>query len=198
MYPGRVLVGVDLGRVGFMSGSAPEQIEIGVEKALGGELDVQKYRMLDVRVEGDEASMLAASEAALLKPHPRRTCSVEVCVEGETFFGFRCDGFIAATPLGSTAYALSAAGPIVSGDVSCYLLTAIAPHSLANRPLVVGANQTTELYVTERAAYLSVDGVEPRRVPAGGLVEVRLSKESVKIGRTEEWGWWQVVRRTFL
>lgn len=150
MYPGRVLVGVDLGRVGFMSGIAPEQIEIGVEKALGGELDVQKYRMLDVRVEGDEASMLAANEVALSKPHPRGTCSAEVCVEGETLFGFRCDGFIAATPLGSTAYALAAAGPIVSGDVSCYPLAPIAPLSLASRPLIVGANQTTELYVIAR------------------------------------------------
>lgn len=71
MYPGRVLLGVNLGKVGFMSGMLPEHTEIGVQKVLNGELHVQEYRMLGVRIEGEDELLLAANYAVLLKPHPR-------------------------------------------------------------------------------------------------------------------------------
>jgi NAD+ kinase len=197
MYPGRVLLGVNLGKVGFMSGMLPEELETGVEKVLADGLKVQEYRMLEVRV-GDEEPSLAANDAVLIKKRPHQLISVDVVIGGEELFAFRCDGFIAATPLGSTAYALSAGGPIISGDTGCYVLVPIAPHALVSRPLVLGEDQVTELVLAEREALLSLDGAEPREIPAGGRVEIRLSRESVKIGRTEDWSWWRAVRRTFL
>lgn len=197
IYPGRVLLGVNLGKVGFMSGMLPEELETGVEKVLGDGLEVQEYRMLDVRV-GSEEPGLAANDAVLIKKRPHQLISVDVSIGGEELFAFRCDGFIAATPLGSTAYALSAGGPIISGDAGCYVLVPIAPHALVSRPLVLGEDQVTELALVERDALLSLDGAEPREIPAGGRVEIRLSSESVKIGRTEDWSWWRAVRRTFL
>jgi NAD+ kinase len=197
MYPGRVLLGVNLGKVGFMSGMVPEEIEAGVEKVWDGGLEVQEYRMLEVRVSGEEAR-LAANDAVLIKRRPHQLISVDVEVSGEELFAFRCDGFIAATPLGSTAYALSAGGPIISGDAGCYVLVPIAPHALVSRPLVLGEDQVAELKLVDRDALLSLDGDDPREIPAGGRVEIRLSKESVKIGRTEDWSWWRAVRRTFL
>jgi NAD+ kinase len=197
MYPGRVLLGVNLGKVGFMSGMVPEEIEAGVEKVWDGGLEVQEYRMLEVRVSGEEAR-LAANDAVLIKRRPHQLISVDVEVSGEELFAFRCDGFIAATPLGSTAYALSAGGPIISGDAGCYVLVPIAPHALVSRPLVLGEDQVAELKLVDRDALLSLDGDDPRDIPAGGRVEIRLSKESVKIGRTEDWSWWRAVRRTFL
>jgi NAD+ kinase len=197
MYPGQVLLGVNLGKVGFMSGMLPEELETGVEKVLGDGLEVQEYRMLDVRV-GDEEPRLAANDAVLIKKRPHQLISVDVSIGGEELFAFRCDGFIAATPLGSTAYALSAGGPIISGDAGCYVLVPIAPHALVSRPLVLGEDQVAELALVEREALLSLDGAEPREIPAGGRVELRLSSESVRIGRTEDWSWWRAVRRTFL
>src|SRR5918995_1472434 len=197
MYPGRVLLGVNLGKVGFMSGMLPEELETGVEKVLGDGLEVQEYRMLDVRV-GGEAARLAANDAVLIKKRPHQLISVDVSIGGEELFAFRCDGFIAATPLGSTAYALSAGGPIISGDAGCYVLVPIAPHALVSRPLVLGEDQVAELELVEREELLSLEGAEPRELPAGGRVEIRLSSESVRIGRTEDWSWWRAVRRTFL
>jgi NAD+ kinase len=197
MYPGRILLGVNLGEVGFMSGMLPQEIEAGVEKVLEGGLEVQEYRMLEVRVSGQE-SLLAANDAVLLKKRPHHLISVDVAIGGEELFAFRCDGFIAATPLGSTAYALSAGGPIITGDARCYVLVPIAPHALVSRPLVLGDEQVAELKLVDRDALLSMDGAEPREIPAGGTVELRLSDESVKIGRTEDWSWWRAVRRTFL
>ena len=197
MFPGKVLLGVNLGKVGFMSGMLPDEIEAGVDKVFGGGLEVQQYRMLEVRVAGEEARQ-AANDAVLIKKRPHQLISVDVRVGGEELFAFRCDGFIAATPLGSTAYALSAGGPIISGDAGCYVLVPIAPHALVSRPLVLGEDQVAELELVGREALLSLDGEEPREIPAGGRVEIRLSEESVRIGRTEDWSWWRAVRRTFL
>jgi NAD+ kinase len=197
IYPGRVLLGVNFGRVGFMSGMLPERMEEGVRKVLEDGLEVQEYRKLDVRV-GEEAWRTAANDAVLLKKLPHQIASVDVTIGGEELFAFRCDGFIAATPLGSTAYALSAGGPIVSGDARCYVLVPIAPHALVSRPLVLGEEQVTELRLVERDALLSLDGEEPRELHAGDTVRVRLSAESVKIGRTDDWTWWRALRRTFL
>ena len=98
----------------------------------------------------------------------------------------------------ATAYALSAGGPIISGDTRCYALVAIAPHSLVSQPLILGEEQVTELRVGEPSALLSVDGGEPREVSAGGRITVGLSREMVRIGRTEELTWWRAVRRIFL
>jgi NAD+ kinase len=197
MYPGTVLLGVNLGKVGFMSGMLPEELETGVEKVLGDGLEVQEYKMLDVRVGGEEPS-LAANDAVLIKKRPAQLISVDVSIGGEELFAFRCDGFIAATPLGSTAYALSAGGPIISGDAGCYVLVPIAPHALVSRPLVLGEDQVARLELAEREALLSLDGAEPREIAAGGSVEIGLSQKSVSIGRTEDWSWWRAVRRTFL
>jgi NAD+ kinase len=197
MYPNRVLLGVNLGKVGFMSGMLPEELETGVEKVLGDGLEVQEYRMLDVRVDSEEPS-LAANDAVLIKKRPHQLISVDVSIGGEELFAFRCDGFIAATPLGSTAYALSAGGPIISGDAGCYVLVPIAPHALVSRPLVLGVDQVARLELAEREALLSLDGADPREIAAGGSVEIGLSQKGVRIGRTEDWSWWRAVRRTFL
>ena len=198
MYPGRVLLGVNLGTVGFMSGMRPEDLESGVKKVLDGALHVQEYRMLKVRIEGEDEERTAVNDAVLLKERPHQITSVDVAVNGENLVSYQCDGLIAATPLGSTAYALSAGGPLISGDVACFVLVPIAPHSLVSRPLVLGADQVVELRIKERDALLSLDGGEPEKIPAGEHLSVGLSHESVKIGRTDEWSWWRAVRRTFL
>jgi NAD+ kinase len=198
MYPGRVLLGVNLGTLGFMSGMRPEELETGVDKVLNGEIQVQEYRMLEVRVASADRVRMAVNDAVLVKKHPHHITSVEVVVGGEELATLRCDGFIAATPLGSTAYALSAGGPIIAGDVECYVLVPIAPHSLLTRPLVLGQDQGAELRVKEPGALLSVDGDDPEEIPGGERVRFDLSWESVKIGRTDEWSWWRAVRKTFL
>jgi NAD+ kinase len=197
MYPGRVLLGVNLGKVGFMSGMLPDEMETGVEKVLGGGLEVQEYRMLEVRgVDGGPhlgrqrrgADQEAAPPAHLGRRLHRRGRVVRVQVRrlyrGNTF---RLDGVRA---LGRW--------PIISGDAGCYVLVPIAPHALVSRPLVLGEDQVAELKLVGREALLSLDGDDPREVPADGRIEIGLSRQSVRIGRTEDWSWWRAVRRTFL
>ncbi len=198
MYPGCILLGVNLGTLGFMSGMRPEEFESGVETVLNCGIHVHEYRMLEIKLSGKNEARTAVNDAALLKKHPQRITTVEVVIGGENLVTLRCDGFVAATPLGSTAYALSAGGPIVSGDVECFVLVPIAPHSLLTRPLILGEDQEAELWVRKPGALLSLDGGEPEEIPAGECVRFGLSSESVKIGRTDEWTWWRAVRNTFL
>ncbi len=87
---------------------------------------------------------------------------------------------------------------MISGDVACFVLVPIAPHSLVSRPLVLGADQAVELRVSEREALLSLDGSDPEEIPDGERLSVGLSRMGVKIGRTDDWTWWRAVRRTFL
>jgi NAD+ kinase len=198
MYPNRILLGVNLGRVGFMSGMRPDQIEESVERILRGELNVQDYRMLEVRT-ADGESRLAVNDALLVKERPHRLISVEVSVNGEGFGSYMCDGFVAATTLGSTAYSLSAGGPIISRNAECYVLVSIAPHTLMSRPLVLGQGDEVDLRILDnKSALLSLDGDEPRVVAPGESVNVRLSGKKVRIARVDGWSWWQAVRRTFL
>lgn len=197
MYPGKVLLGVNLGTVGFMSGMRSEDMESGVEKVLDGGLHVQEYRMLEVVLSKGETRM-AVNDAVLLKKRPHQIASVAVTVNGEDLVSYQCDGLVAATPLGSTAYALSAGGPLISGDVACFVMVPIAPHSLVSRPLVLGEDQAVKLRVNERAALLSLDGGDPEEIPAGEHLSVSLGRGKVRIGRTDEWTWWRAVRRTFL
>ena len=110
----------------------------------------------------------AVNDAVLLKKRPHQVVSVEVTVNGEDLISYQCDGLITATPLGSTAYALSAGGPLISGDVACFVLV------------------------------LSLDGSDPEEIPDGESLSVGLSRMGVKIGRTDDWTWWRAVRRTFL
>ena len=197
MYPGKVLLGVNLGTVGFMSGMRSEDMESGVEKVLDGGLHVQEYRMIEVVFSEGETRM-AVNDAVLLKKRPHQITSVTVIVNGEDLVSYQCDGLVAATPLGSTAYALSAGGPLISGDVACFVLVPIAPHSLVSRPLVLGEDQAVKLRVKERGSLLSLDGGDPEEISAGEHLSVSLGREKVRIGRTDEWTWWRAVRRTFL
>jgi NAD+ kinase len=173
-------------------------MEDGVRKILAGRYDVQECRMLEVRRDGGDTPRLAVNDAVLVKREPHRITEIELTVGGEYLASLRCDGFVAATPLGSTAYALSAGGPIVSADVAAFVLVPIAPHALLTRSLVLGPDQVAELRVTERGALLSIDGADPEEVPDGGRIVVGLSRQSVRIGRTDEWGPWRAVRTTFL
>ena len=121
MYPGKLLLGVNLGTVGFMSGMRPEDIESGVDKVLDGGLHVQDYRLLEVKVEGEETRK-AVNDAVLVKPRPHQITAVEVSVGGERLVSYQLDGLVAATPLGSTAYALSAGAQSSRGTwgVTCW------------------------------------------------------------------------------
>lgn len=176
------VLGVNLGRLGFLSGATGDALRESVEAALAGEGRVERRGTLEATVHmgGREAGRYRAlNEVYVGRSTTMRIIDIELAVNGTTMSRMRCDGIVVATPTGSTAYALSAGGPIVSPNVACALVVPVAPHTLASRTLVVGPSDHIELHLpnpARRDACVSIDGT---------LAPCRRDVESVSIVRGE-------------
>ncbi|GAV31490.1 probable inorganic polyphosphate/ATP-NAD kinase [Coriobacteriaceae bacterium EMTCatB1] len=160
------LLGVNLGRLGFLSGAESGHLEQALEAALAGEARVERRGVLkaSVVVGGREAGTFhALNEVFVGRSGGSRAVELEVAVNGVALWRFICDGVVLATPTGSTAYALSAGGPIVSPDVRGILIVPVAPHALSARPIVAGPSDVVEVSCPNSArseACVTVDGDE--------------------------------------
>lgn len=161
------LLGVKYGRLGFMSGARPERMREAVEAALAGDIAIERRATLKASVvmEGREVGTYRAlNEVALTRGDSGRVIAFEVSVGGHSVVGTRADGVIVATATGSTAYALSAGGPIVAPSFGGMVVVAVAPHTLNARALLTDASDTVEVVIPEPSradARVVVDGEAP-------------------------------------
>jgi NAD+ kinase len=176
------ILGVNLGRLGFMAGTGGEDVRDAVAAALAGEGRVERRSTLaaSVQMGGRVVGRYRAlNEIYVGRGASMRVIDAELMVNGVLVSRMRCDGVITATATGSTAYALSAGGPIVSPDIGCAVVVPVAPHTIAARPLVVSATDSVEIHLPNperRDACVSVDG---------SLVPCRRDVESVTVVRGE-------------
>jgi len=156
------IIGVNVGQMGYLTVIEPSELRDALEQFLRGEQEVEERMLLSVRVEradGTAAACLAFNEAVLEKTPMGHTVRLAVEVDREFFTTYAADGLIVATPTGSTAYAFSARGPIVSPTHRAMLLTPVSPHMLFDRTLVLEPRAEVRLIVRgHRPATLSVDG----------------------------------------
>ncbi|MEY2958298.1 MAG: inorganic polyphosphate/ATP-NAD kinase [Actinomycetota bacterium] len=161
------LLGVNLGRLGYLTEIEAEQLESALERFVAGSdlghWHLDERMMLDVRVVGSAGEPLGAwralNEAVVEKRESGRTVALLVRIDGERFTSYAADGLIVSTPTGSTAYSLSARGPVVSPKHRAILVTPVAPHMLFDRSLVLDPTETVEIEVLEGdAASVVVDG----------------------------------------
>ena len=177
------VLGVNLGRRGFLSGAtARHDIRQAVTAALAGDVRVERRATLDAHVVMEGRSVgryRALNELVVGRGTAGRVIEVAVAVNGIALLDFSCDGVIVATSTGSTAYALSAGGPIVSPEVPCLLVVPVAPHTLESRTLVVGSSDVVELSLpnpARRDACIQIDG---------DLMPCRRAIESIEVRRCE-------------
>ncbi|HUS81130.1 MAG TPA: NAD(+)/NADH kinase [Armatimonadota bacterium] len=140
---GTPLLGVDLGGFGFLAEEEPEQAFAQIDRLLSGDFEIEERLMIRARLRrGGEVveDLLGLNDAAIATDNLRRMVRLRVEMDGLGIGCFAADGLIVATPTGSTAYSLSAGGPIVEPQVEALILTTICPHTLADRPLVVRAD----------------------------------------------------------
>jgi NAD+ kinase len=198
------ILGVNLGRLGFMSGADAVAVEEAVTTALEGGATIESRATLHASVEtddGDVTGYRGLNEVYVGRNAPHRVVSVAVSVNGTRLSEFYCDGVIVATPTGSTAYALSFGGPIVSPAVSALVLVAAGAHTLLQRPMVLAGDDTIELAFPEPAradACVSIDG---GIVPCGGrLVRVSVTTDPrpVLLAKVDGNDFYEVVRRKLL
>jgi NAD+ kinase len=186
------VLGVNLGFLGFLTSIAPDEFEPALARVLAGNywLDVRftlEARVLDVAGNGGQVPYIALNDAVLHKGGFARVIRLAVYVgeEEEEIGTYSADGIIISTPTGSTAYSLSANGPIVVPSVDCILATPICPHSLVIRPLVLPSNQEIRVQVLSDSTdlMLTVDGQDGEPLKAGGTLLVRKGTATVPLVR---------------
>ena len=144
------LVGVNQGRLGFLTDISLDTMHETISAILDGEYVTEDRMLLQgevVRCGKSEIDVLAFNDMVVSKGVEGNMVEIEVRIDGEFIYHQRSDGLIAATPTGSTAYALSAGGPIVHPSLSLISLIPVSPHTLSNRPIVVNAGRTIEIIV---------------------------------------------------
>jgi len=183
------LLGVNLGHVGFLAEAEREEIVGTVARVVAGDYRVEERMTLDVSVVHDGellASSWAVNEVSVEKANRERMLELVVDVDGRPLSTFGGDGVIAATPTGSTAYAFSAGGPVVWPEVEALLVVPISAHALFARPLVIAPNSVVGVEVLPGmgdGGVLWCDGRRTFAAPAGARVEVRRSRQTIKLAR---------------
>jgi NAD+ kinase len=195
------VMGVNIGRLGFLTALEPAQLFDGLERFLAGSYEIQDRMMLDVSVrcgQDEGARAVALNEAVLEKIASGHTVQLAIRINDRPFTTAAADGMIVATPTGSTAYNLSARGPVVSPRHRALLLTPVAPHMLFDRPLVLGADETVELEVLEgRPATLVVDGRTLGTLAAGDRVCFRAAPHDAHFLAFDERDFHQILKAKF-
>ena len=159
------ILGVNFGRMGYLTEVRPEDAQSAIDRVLAGDHGIEERMLLVAEFgapDGGGASLrrsVALNEAVVERPAASYALRLGVSLNGEHFTTYAADGLIVATPTGSTAYALSARGPIIDPTHRALLLTPVSPHMLFDRSLVVAADTRLRLEVLDhRGAVLSVDG----------------------------------------
>jgi len=182
------VLGINLGRVGFLTGTDAEHLDVALDAVIAGNYDVSERMTVDVRVETDgivTAAGWALNEVSVEKSTRERILDVVVEVDGRGISAYGCDGVLCATPTGSTAYAFSAGGPIVWPDVPALLVVPSNAHALFARPLVVSSASTVTVHIDPdgHQAILACDGRRIVPIPPGSRVHMRGGTQPVRLAR---------------
>jgi len=195
------LVGINVGHLGFLASIHPEEARRELERIFAGEYTVSERMMLEVEgLEGAASSasgiMAALNDVVFERGASPRTLSIEVRHGGEYFNTTTADGLIIATPTGSTAYSLSAGGPLVAPEMELMIITPICPHCLYERPFIVSADEPVTVRVERPSGdeMITLDGQVVYRPGSEVEITVRKSSSTFKLLKPPETGQYDVLR----
>ena len=186
---GTPVLGVNLGRLGYITEVEPDGLEAALERFLSGQYTVEERVTLEVSIERagtpaapDDERVVVLNEAVVEKTVPGHTIRVAASIAGRPFVTYAADGLLVATPTGSTAYNLSARGPILSPGLRAVVLTPVSPHMLFDRPLVLDPEQWVRLELLgPLPAVLVLDGQSADVLEPGDAVECRVSPAPARL-----------------
>ena len=192
--------GINVGSLGFLTCVNSSAWADAVECIAAGKMVFSNRSLLEVTVHvaGKTATSLTGlNDAVFSRGEVSRLVRLKAHVNGETLTEFNADGLIVATPTGSTAYSLSAGGPILAPESGALVITPICPHVLTNRSIIVDEQAVIEIEVSEReyAVFLSVDGREPLHVESGSTVTIRKSARVLPLASLPGVSFFGVVRQ---
>lgn len=194
------ILGINMGRVGYMTELEMNELDL-LDKIFTGEYHLDERAMLRVEICSNKGqnrfSAYALNEAVIAKGATARIIDLELSDNGRLVSEYRADGIVIATPTGSTAYSLSAGGPIVDPKLSCFCVTPICPHSLVARPLVFPDSARLEIKnicVREKNLHLTVDGKATFDLYFGDTVVITKAAISTKLLRIKDEDFYSKIR----
>ena len=199
------VLGVNMGSMGFLTSFSGHAVEDGLRRVLAGEYSIEERRTLEAEVRSEEGSVRGSftvlNDVVVHKAGAAQVIRLDLWVgpedDLEEIGSFSGDGVILATPTGSTAYSLSAGGPIVVPELNCFLVTPILPHTLAVRPLVVPGGEEITVTALDRREplFLTVDGQEGGPVGHSDRVVVRMGASRVPLVRLSDHSFFTTLRQ---
>ena len=192
------ILGVNMGTVGYLTDSEPKDVVATLDKFLQGAYTIEKRNTLSITCNGK--SYVGINEAVVYRNGVSHILSLRVSFDGQEIETLRADGLIVSTPTGSTAYNLSAGGPIVAPLSKTMLVTPICAHSLTSRPIVIGDDSVITVkafdFRSEREKpSLDVDGKSVVRLNEGDVVEVKKGQEKVLLVRVNPTNFYKALKR---
>ena len=193
------VIGVNLGRIGFMSEIEADEIEL-LSNLFNGNCEIKNRMMLDVEIIKNGAEVfcagMALNDAVVTHGTLAKLIEIGVACDGVRITDYRADGIIVATPTGSTAYSMSAGGPIIDPGIECFCVTPICPHSLVNRPLIFSHGSVLEIVNKNinTDVYLTIDGQINIKLDENDIVKIKKSGFSARFISIKKHGFFDVVR----
>jgi NAD+ kinase len=193
------IFGINVGSLGFLTCVNSSAYRKAVDAIASGRISYSKRALLSVELRTNKrvlSTVHALNDAVISRGDISRLIKLDAKVNGETLTEFNADGLIIATPTGSTAYSLSAGGPILSPESGVFVITPICPHVLTNRSVIVSDSSVIEISPgsTEYPAFLSVDGRDPVRVPEKGQIAIRRAKVMLQLAFLPDVSFFAVLR----
>jgi NAD+ kinase len=194
------IFGINVGSLGFLTCASSLTYREAVECIARDRINFSQRALLEARVSlGDKRTgkMIALNDAVLSRGEVSRLVLLRTRVNGEALTEFNADGLIVATPTGSTAYSLSAGGPILDPESGVFVITPICPHVLTNRSIIVSQESVIEIEASdpEYPVFLTVDGRKPVHVERGSIVTIRKAKRTLPLASLPEASFFSVVRQ---
>ena len=180
-----MVIGVNLGRVGFLLPVHPSELLESIDLALKGSLPVEERVVLEVSTPRD-GSHIAVNEVVLERAQPGHMVRVRAQINGDDLMTYSSDGVMVATPTGSTGYNFSAGGPALATGLEAIVVTPVAPHFTIDRSIVIDASSEVQLHAEDRPAVIVADGAQRATLMPGESIVVRRSPRSVKVGSPDD------------
>ncbi|MBR4276050.1 MAG: NAD kinase [Prevotella sp.] len=200
---GTPVIGVNIGRLGFLADVNPSEIESAIAAIYEGGYDVQEHEVIKIETDGSDdmvkGSPYALNDIAVLKRDLASMISVRVNVNGEYLMTYQADGLIVTTPTGSTAYSLSNGGPIITPGTGTLCITAVAPHSLNVRPIILPDTAVITMKVESRSHNFlaAVDG-RSTSLDENTVVKISKAPYAARIVRFNEHRYFSTLREKMM
>lgn len=196
------IIGINIGRLGFLADVVPSEIENAISDIYAGNYRVDEHSVIKIETSGDEkleSGPFALNDIAILKRDNASMISIRASINGEYVTTYQADGLIVTTPTGSTAYNLSNGGPIIAPGTGTLCLTAVAPHSLNIRPIVVPDTSVISLKVESRSHSVLV-AVDGKSTSLHDAMEMRILKaeHNVRIIRFSDRKYYSTLREKMM